>query len=262
MLKLHTLLAAVLVFFYLPLTAGCEDTRLGSAETICCDDSADPFFLRSKTDDDDGDGIIFDEDFPAIDDEDDDIADHTWIKDTRGVYHLFFQTEDHGDGSFIEHYAWAARESLGYIGPALHPNPDGWDSHGLWAPHVIQHGDTYFMFYTGVDGTGGNPETKQRIGLATSNDLVTWTRYPANNCPGTSGDGCIYECDECWTTWSGPPGLFNQQCRDPFVIWDPVDQHWVMFATTKSLNQYCEVTVAYSNDLIHWTGAGYIEATR
>ena len=262
MLKLNNFSAMILAILFLLSSTCCEDTRSRSAETICCDENAAPFLLRSKTDDDDGDGIILDEDFPAINDEDDDIMDHTWIRDTQGIYHLFFMTEDHGDGSYIEHYRWADPESLDYVGPVLHPNRDGWDSHGLWAPHVIQHGDAYYMFYTGVDGTGGNPMTTQRIGLATSKDLMTWKRYPANNCPGTSGEGCIYECDECWTTWSNPPGSYDKQCRDPYVIWDPVHQRWVMFATAKSLNQYGEVTVAYSNDLVHWTGAGYIDAAR
>ena len=26
-------------------------------------------------------------------------------------------------------------------------DPNGWDSYGLWAPHVIRSGDTYYMFY-------------------------------------------------------------------------------------------------------------------
>jgi sucrose-6-phosphate hydrolase SacC (GH32 family) len=91
---------------------------------------------------------------------------------------------------------------------------------------------------------------------------MTWVRYPVNNCPGTAGDGCIYECDECWTTWGGESGSFNQQCRDPFVIWDPVNRRWVMLATAKSTNQFGVVTAAYSTNLIDWTGAGYIDATR
>ena len=201
-----------------------------------------------------------DEDFPTINDEDDDIADHAWIKDNNGVYHLFFHNEGHVSGNAIEHYTSTDLQSLDYVGVALRGNPSGWDSRGLWAPHIIQYEDTYFMFYTGVEGDG--PDSKQRIGLATSTDLMTWTRYPVNNCPGTSGDGCIYECNECWTTWDDPPGSYNQQCRDPFVIWDSVNRRWVMFATAKSLNQFGVVTVAYSANLLNWAGAGFIDATR
>jgi len=248
--------------FSLLLAAGCEHASSGSTETVCCDDGASPVFLQSKIDDDDGDGTPYDENFPTINDEDDDIADHTWIRDGSGVYHLFFQTEDHGSGSYIEHYTSTDLQGLRYVGAALRPNPNGWDSHGLWAPHIIKMGKTYFLFYTGSDGPASDPQTKQRIGLATSTDLMTWTRSPANNCPGTSGDGCIYECNECWTMWAGPPGSYNQQCRDPFVIWDSINQRWVMFATAKSLNQYGVVTVAYSTNLKDWIGAGFINATR
>jgi len=226
-----------------------------------CDESADPIFLHSKIDDDDGDGRILDEDFPLIDDEDDDIADHAWIEDQDGVYHLFFHTEDHGLGSYIEHYVSRDLRSLEYVGPALAPNPNGWDSYGLWAPHVVRNGNTYYMFYTGVDGPGGDPLTKQRIGLATSTDLVNWNRVPVNGCPGSVGDGCVYECDECWTSWGEEPGSFNQQCRDPFVTWDPAGGRWVMFVTAKSPGQFGVVTVAYSDNLMDWTGAGFIEAT-
>jgi len=244
------------------LLAGCDRIPLEKPAEICCDDNADPIFLHSKIDDDDGDGMILDEDFPLINDEDDDIADHTWISDAEGLYHLFFQTEGLGSGSYIEHYISRDLQSLEYVGPALFKNQGGWDSHGLWAPHVIKNGNTYYMFYTGVDGPGGDPLTRQRIGLATSTDLMTWTRYPVNNCPGATGDGCIYECNECWTTWGDEPGSFNQQCRDPFVTWDPVGGRWVMFMTAKSNNQYGVVTVAYSKNLIDWTGAGFIDATR
>ena len=243
------------------LVSACDRVPIESSAGVYCDESADPVFLHSKIDDDDGDGIILDEDFPAINDEDDDIADHTWIEDDDGTYHLFFHTEDLGGGSRIEHYVSRDLQSLEYIGPALSKNQNGWDSYGLWAPHIVENGSVYYMFYTGVDGPAGDPSTVQRIGVATSTDLMTWTRFPANNCPGTSGDGCIYQCDECWTTWGAEPGSFNQQCRDPFVTWDPAAGHWVMFATARGVSQYGVVTVAYSGNLVDWRGAGFIEAT-
>ncbi len=254
--------SAILLVLSLLLTVGCEDTRIDSAETVCCDKSASPVFLMSKLDDDDGDGNPLDEDFPTINDEDDDIADHTWIKDSNGLYHLFFHNEGLDTGSDIEHYTSTDLQSLSYVGVVLRKNPGGWDSYSLWAPHVVKRGKTYFMLYTGTSGPGNDPYAEQRIGLATSTDLMTWTRYPVNNCPGTSGDGCIYECNECWTTWNDPPGSFNRQCRDPFVIWDLFNQRWVMFTTAKSRNQFGVVTVAYSTNLTTWVGAGFIDATR
>ena len=46
----------------------------GPAAFVCCDTAASPVFLMSKIDDDDGDGNPLDEDFPTINDEDDDIV--------------------------------------------------------------------------------------------------------------------------------------------------------------------------------------------
>ncbi|MDD4857641.1 MAG: family 43 glycosylhydrolase [Candidatus Krumholzibacteria bacterium] len=262
MFRLLTLMAAAPAVLVLFFAAGCEETSYDAADGICCDSGADPVFLHSKIDDEDGDGNILDENFPTIDDEDDDIADHTWIRDEDGLYHLFFHTEDRGSGSYIEHYTSSNLTSLNYAGVALRHSPDGWDSYNLWAPHVVRAGNTYFMFYTGTDGPAGDPATRQRIGLATSTDLIAWTRCPINNCPGTLGDGCIYECKECWTTWGGESGSYNQQCRDPFVMWDPSGRRWLMFATAKSTNQYGVVTVASSRNLVNWTGQGFIDATR
>jgi len=249
------------------LLTGCiEDSTDAAApvpathETVLCSDSHPSIFLLSKIDDEDGDGRIRDEDFPLINDEDDDIADHAWIRDASGVYHIFFQNEGQNGGSDVEHYTSTDLLGLDYVGVALARNPGGWDSEGIWAPHVVRSGDTYWMLYTGTSGNG--PTSRQRIGLATSTDLTNWTRYPVNYCAGSSGDGCIYECDENWTTWGQANESYNQQCRDPFVIWDSENARWVMMITAKSTNQYGVVTVAYSTDLINWVGAGFVDATR
>ena len=239
---------------------GCNEASESPALLLDCRADVPAAFLSSKVDDDDGDGRTWDEDFPAVNDEDDDIADHAWMRGPDGVFHLYFQNEGHTTGSDIEHYTSTDLQSLDYVGRALVTRLGGWDADGLWAPHVVHRDGQYAMFYTGVAGRGA--DAVQRIGLATSTDLTTWTRVPTNNCPGTTGDGCIYECDEVWTTWGDAPGSYNQQCRDPFVAHDAVQRRWVLFATTKSRNQFGVVSVAYSSDLIHWTGAGFIDATR
>jgi len=123
----------VLVMSVLGLDCG-DGPVVGGAAFPCS--NAATVFLTSKLDDDDGDGNPRDEDFPRIDDEDDDIADHAWIDDDAGLHHLFFQSEDHGDGTRIEHYVSSDLRSLTYVGTALRNNPNGWDSRGLWAPHV------------------------------------------------------------------------------------------------------------------------------
>jgi hypothetical protein len=252
-------LIAILVAF--PVLAGCgDDSSPSSTDGLRCDANAVPVLLASKSDDEDDDGNILDEAFPTIDDEDDDIADHAWIRDGSGLYHLFFHNEGRGAPWVIEHYTTRTLDRLDYAGTILPAQAGAWDAGGMWAPHVIEVERTYYMFYTGVDGIG--PGATQRIGLATSNDLVHWERAGVNRCPSTSGDGCLYECNEPWTVWGDAGDPFNRQCRDAFVMRDDEHDRWLMFATARSTNGYGVVTVAYSEDLVAWTGAGFINATR
>jgi len=250
------------LLFALVTLVGCSDdsSQTSSSGGPRCDPSAVPVLLASKNDDDDGDGNTLDEHFPEIDDEDDDIADHTWIRDHGGRYHLFFHNEGRGAPFFIEHYTSSDLKVLHYVGRALEAQPGAWDAGGAWSPYVIEVKGTYYMFYTGIEGIQAG--AKQRIGLAISSDLTHWTRAHVNRCPGTTGDGCIYECDETWTRYADTSDPFNQQCRDSFVMHDDEHDRFLLFATARSSNGYGVVTVAWSEDLTTWTGAGYINATR
>ena len=59
--------------------------------------------------------------------------------------------------------------------PILGVGPTGaWDSHIAKLPTVLEHDRTYYLFYSGK-----NARTKQ-IGLATSTDLIHWTKHEAN----------------------------------------------------------------------------------
>ena len=249
------------LLFALALLPACDDDAPAtSSGRLQCDPSAVPVLLASKVDDDDGDGNPLDENFPTVDDEDDDIADHTWIRDHQGLYHLFFHNEGRGAPWFIEHYVTSDLEHLQYVGRALEAQPGAWDAGGAWSPYVIEVHGTYYMFYTGIESIEAG--AKQRIGLAVSSDLNRWTRARVNRCPGTTGDGCIYECDEPWTEWSDSTSAFNQQCRDAFVMRDDEHDRWLMFATARSTNGYGVVTVSWSDDLSTWNGAGWINSTR
>lgn len=185
---------------------GCGDAPQRVATPPACDAAGTAALLASKIDDDDGDGRILDEHYPQIDDEDDDIADHAWVQGPDGLYHLFFQNEGKSGGNALEHYVSADLQHLQYVGVALAPRPGQWDSHGLWAPHVIPAGGRYYLFYTGIDGPANSPTTHQRSGVAVSQDLTAWARLPVNECDGAPGDGCVYECIASWTTAGGPPG--------------------------------------------------------
>ncbi|ADI13019.1 Glycosyl hydrolase family 32 domain-containing protein [Streptomyces bingchenggensis BCW-1] len=97
----------------------------------------------------------------------------------------------------------------------------------LWAPHVVEAGGRYWMFYA----AGG--EAGAAINLATSTDLFTWTREP-----------------------SGP--LFRGlAARDPMVV--RIGGEWVMYYTELSKPGGRHV-VAHrrSDDLLHWSEPGIV----
>ena len=58
-----------------------------------------------------------------------------------------------------------------------------WDDEGLGAGPVVFDGSRYVMFYSGHDGTSW------RIGVATSDDLVTWTKHASNPVLDLGGSG-------------------------------------------------------------------------
>ena len=60
--------------------------------------------------------------------------------------------------------------------PVLRPGPSGeWDDYSLYPHGVLFDGTTYHMWYGGHDGTN------VRIGYATSDDGISWTKYDDEN---------------------------------------------------------------------------------
>jgi hypothetical protein len=60
-------------------------------------------------------------------------------------------------------------------GPVMSGGPDKWDLNGLEAGSVIRDREGYRLYYTGFDSS-----RKCSIGLATSKDLLRWTKHPAS----------------------------------------------------------------------------------
>jgi len=122
---------------------------------------------------------------------------------------------------------------------------DKFDALHVFAPTTVQRGPVFHMFYTGVriDGTLRN----QRIGVATSTDLIHWTQ---------ENDPVLTSPKVDWARQNpaaiGYPG---QQLRDPFVMPDPINYgKWLMyFVALDSATSVMAVGVARSPDLRTWT---------
>jgi len=129
------------------------------------------------------------------------------------------------------------------------------DEFHVWAPTIIKksNGDpTYYMFYTGVSHEQIGPNAfrdNQRIGVATSTNLNTWTQV----------DTVVLSAPQVPWVKTNPASYTNgsQQLRDPFVMEYPVSSgNYIMyFVAVDSLTGTAEdmaVGAATSTDLRTW----------
>ncbi len=159
------------------------------------------------------------------------INDHCFIRGEDGVWHMFGITHEeplnpneeilfaHATAKSLMQLPWTKQPH------ALTASPEHGEVH-LWAPHVIRHDGTYYMYYC----AGGKEAEKYRIHLATSKDLKTWTRHADN-----------------------PLIQDGFHARDPMVL--RVGDKWVMYYTANAEPSGGNHIVAYrtSDDLIRWS---------
>lgn len=159
------------------------------------------------------------------------INDHCFVRHNDGVWHLFGITHEEPANPLDEdNFAHATSKSLNSFPWEKHPfalsvMEDPWKETHLWAPHVIKHGDTYYMYYC----AGDKDSAKYKIHLATSKDLFKWKRHPKN-----------------------PMVVDGYDARDPFIL--KVGDKWIMYytATSKPEGGNHVVACRESDDLITW----------
>ncbi|WP_211288613.1 FG-GAP-like repeat-containing protein [Actinophytocola xinjiangensis] len=157
--------------------------------------------------------------------------DHTLVRDVvSGTWHVYAITHAEPANPLDEkNFGHATAPSP--RGPwtkqpfALTADPTQGESH-IWAPHVVHDAGTYYLFYA-----AGTPDhAAYRMHLATSTDLVHWTRSPAN-----------------------PLFTDGFDARDPMVT--RVGTQWVMYYTANATPTGGNHQVAYrtSTDLLTWS---------
>lgn len=151
------------------------------------------------------------------------------------------------------------RHDQARIGHATSHNLTEWDYHGTifplgesgtwddwthWTGSVIRHEGRGYLFYTGRRRS--EPVNVQRIGLALSTDLDTWTKIEQNP---------VLEADPRWYAAPDPDRTTRSDCRDPWVI--HYDGRWLMYFTasaTGAPRESCGVVgLATSPNLMDWT---------
>lgn len=119
-----------------------------------------------------------------------------------------------------------------------------WDSWTTWTGSVVRDKDgTWWMFYTGTSREDSGDE--QRVGAATSKDLITWTKVDGN--PLTQADPTWYEMLD-YEKWH------DQAWRDPWVFEHEGTWHMIVTARGITGSKYGRGVAAHatSTDLKNW----------
>ena len=115
--------------------------------------------------------------------------------------------------------------------PTLLPGPYGsWDELGVADPYVIASGGNLYMYYLGVDRA-----RRQRLGVAVSQDAVTWHKLRSNP---------ILEI--------GGYGSFDENGLGEPAVWSMHGWYWMLY-TGRARGEQRRLGLARSPDGVHWT---------
>ncbi|MDQ0889022.1 putative GH43/DUF377 family glycosyl hydrolase [Paenibacillus sp. V4I9] len=150
------------------------------------------------------------------------------------LYHAYPEF-GYEEGSAKIGIAWTEDEQLlewhRYSDPILTPEAGAdWEKGGLYKECLIEHKDTFYLFYNAKNTNKG--KWIEQTGVALSTDLMHWQRYEQNP--------ILCVSPERWDS-----GFVS----DPCVLQDK-DQ-WVMYFFGYNYKQAQE-GIALSKDLLHW----------
>ena len=167
------------------------------------------------------------------------------------VYHIFYHTihestPNAANADTIWHATSLDLKHWVIEDPVLTVGQGYWDEGALWAPDVFydQHTGTWRMAYTACD-----VRFNQRIGLASSPDLYTWTKSPANPIISPDPEAYIWDSSSWWSDF-----------RDPFVFVQDGIFHMLVTAEKDLGDPTGVIYHGVSVDLQNWIDVGYIFA--
>ena len=152
-----------------------------------------------------------------------------WFAQDGDDVHLFFlhapRSVGHPDlrhsAARIGHAVSQDLRTWELLPTALSPGPPGaFDDLATWTGSTLAIDGRWHMFYTGVSTR--EEGAVQRIGLAASNDLLTWKRQDL-----------VLEADARWYEKRGP-GIADEAWRDPWVFQDEETGGFHMFITARA----------------------------
>jgi beta-fructofuranosidase len=178
------------------------------------------------------------------------------VQEDDGRRHVFFlrasrallDPDRRHQRASIGHAVSADLRSWRLVADALVPaDAPGWDDLATWTGSVVPGPDgRWYLFYTGV--SRADQGLVQRIGLATSDDLLVWRRWTT---------GPLLEADPRWYETLDRTQWYEQAWRDPWVFADPGGDGWHMLITARSnagpAHGRGVIGHARSSNLVQWT---------
>ncbi len=153
-----------------------------------------------------------------------------WLVRDGDDHHVFYLQADHAIGHpdarhwnvSVGHAVSTDLRSWTVLPDALQPGPPGsWDDASTWTGSVVRHGDLWHLLYTGT--SHADDRLVQRVGMATSPDLLTWTKR----------DGAVLEADPRWYETLDREAWHDQAWRDPWVFLHPDDGQYHALVTAR-----------------------------
>ena len=156
-----------------------------------------------------------------------------WFADDGERYHLFFL---YASRALHDPEARHYRASVGHavsddlvtwtrVADALVRGEAGsFDDLATWTGSTVRGADgLWYLFYTGSTLADGGKNI-QRVGYATSPDLVVWTKAP----------GSVVEAAAPWYETIDSGAWHDEAFRDPWVFPDPGGDGWHMLVTARA----------------------------
>lgn len=181
------------------------------------------------------------------------VWDH-WMVDTGSEYHIFYLQAPRSLGDPELRHANATTGhavstdlvTWEILPDALHPGPAGaWDDRATWTGSIVRKDGLWYCFYTG--SRLAEKGLIQRIGLATSSDLITWERQ---------GNAPLIVTDPRWYETLDLSAWHDEAWRDPWVFADPDGNGWHALITARAKEGPVDargvVGHAWSPDLRTW----------
>ncbi|RMG42065.1 MAG: hypothetical protein D6719_07305 [Candidatus Dadabacteria bacterium] len=175
-----------------------------------------------------------------------------WFIQENGSIHMFHlkapclqNPELRDDSACIGHAITYDFHSWQELEDAIFASEGGWDNLSIWTGSTIKHDGRFYLFYT---GRHRSTPLVQHIGLAVSEDLITFERV--SDKPVLSADGEIY-CKKARLDYLQNPPAW----RDPFVFREKSGKY-IMLITARDASRPAPynacIGAAHSSNLIEW----------